>query len=235
MCDCPGAHRLGTLGRGAGGAERGHSDTSCHGHYELELEAQLLLLEARRGQFDAANRRAARACGSSPSDSPTGWPRRARRTRPLARRPARRPGGGPPGIDRCDPDDLGPPTLGLGRSRSGIRAEADLAAWRGRGTPRPISPSPRALGAALVERMRAVFDDVDGPPALLHAHGRRLAGDVRSASSHVSMGRRTPIAGRRPRPPGRPSQVPISEATRSCARRKRRSRCIAIGRAPLAP
>jgi DNA-binding CsgD family transcriptional regulator len=126
-----------------------------HGLYELQVEAQLLLMEADRGQFEIANRRVPRVRLLA-EKFPSGWTAALAalafaQDDPLAAREA-------VATATAHPDtparDIG---WGLG---SGIRAEADLAAIaRSRHNEANLAEA-RARGAHLLERMRAVFEDV---------------------------------------------------------------------------
>ena len=122
---------------------------------ELEVEGMLLQLEALRGQFDAANRRALRvsllAARHTTGTAPTALAERALwQDDPLAARAA---------LVRID-DHPGIPARYLGKAfATGIRAEADLAALaRSRHDDAQLAGS-RARGSALLARMRAAFAD----------------------------------------------------------------------------
>ena len=126
-----------------------------HGLYELEVEAQLLLMEADRGHFETANRRAPRVLLLAQKFA-SGWTAALSELAlwqddPLAARVA-------VASSISHPDT---PALGMGWAFSaGIRAEADLAALaRSRDDETELAES-LARGAALLARMRAVFEDV---------------------------------------------------------------------------
>jgi DNA-binding CsgD family transcriptional regulator len=122
---------------------------------ELEGEGMLLLLEALRGEFDAANRRAPRvsllAARHTTGTAPSALAELALwQDDPLAARAA---------LVRID-DHPGIPARSLGRAfAAGIRAEADIAALaRSRHDDAGLAES-RARGRALLARMTAAFAD----------------------------------------------------------------------------
>jgi DNA-binding CsgD family transcriptional regulator/tetratricopeptide (TPR) repeat protein len=122
---------------------------------ELDVEGRLLRLEALRGQFDAANRRAQRvsllAARHTTGTAPSALAELALwQDDPLAARAA---------LVRID-DHPGIPGRYMGRAfAAGIRAEADLAALaRSRHDDAEVAES-RARGAALLAQMRAAFAD----------------------------------------------------------------------------
>ena len=125
------------------------------GHHEVDVEAQLLLIEAERGQFGSANRRAQRVAFLSGRFA-SGWtaalPELALwQNDPLAARAAVL-------IMTAHPDTS---SRDIGWALScGIRAEADLASLaRARQDGAAVAEA-RARGAELLARMRAVFEDV---------------------------------------------------------------------------
>ena len=126
-----------------------------HGLQELEVEAQLLLMEVDRGNFSAANKRAPRVRVLAQRFA-SGWTAALAELAlwqddPLGARAA-------VASSIAHPDT---PAVGMGWAFSaGIRAEADLAALaRSRHDATELAES-RARGAALLARMRAVFEDV---------------------------------------------------------------------------
>ena len=126
-----------------------------HGLIELQVEAQLMLMEAYRGDFARADRRVARVRELA-RQFPTGWT------------------GALPGLALAQGDALGarlavetmmahPDTLTRHWGwalEMGIRAEADLAAQaRARNSPSELAET-RARSQALLTRMHAAMDDV---------------------------------------------------------------------------
>ena len=126
-----------------------------HGRYELEVEAQLVLMEASQGHFVAANRRAARVRHLAEQFA-SGWTASLAELAlwqgdPLAARDAV--------VAMIAHPDTPPRAVGWAIG-SGIRAEADLAALaRSRRAGADLADS-RVRGAALIAQMRAVSRDV---------------------------------------------------------------------------
>ena len=146
-----------------------------HGYYEVDLEAQLLAMEAKRGQFEAANRRRPRVLQLM-ERFPSGWTAALADLALLQGDPRAARAAVVSSMARPDIPD---PYLGWGL-RSGIEAEADLAALaRSRHSEADLAES-RAIGADLLERMRAVLKDLDDSPSLLHTTRRRSARCLRS-------------------------------------------------------
>ena len=176
-----------------------------HGYYEVDLEAQLLVMEAERGQFEAANRRRPRVLQLI-ERFPSGWPAALAdlallQDDPRAARAAV--------VSAMAHPDIPGVHLGSGL-RSGIEAEADLAALaRSRHSEADLAQS-RALGAALLERMRAVFHDVTIRVPYVQSHWSPLSSVLAKRSSPGSKGRQIPIAGLPQEPPSRPSRSPMS-------------------------
>ena len=126
-----------------------------HGQYELQVEAQLLLMEALQGNFEQANRRAPRVRLLAEKFA-SGWTAALAELAlwqddPLAARDA-------VASSIAHPDT---PARTLGWAfGSGITAEASLAARaRSRHDEAELAEA-RARGAVLLDRMRAVFEDV---------------------------------------------------------------------------
>ena len=151
---------------------------------------------------------------------------RARRTRPLAGRPARRA--------RCGcqldgaPGHSGP-LPGLGARARGSRPRRIWRRSHGRGTPTPISPSPAPvvrLSWSGCERSSTTSRSACPTPD----HWSPLSSVLAKRSTRASKGRRIPISGLPQLPLSRPSRSPIERATRGCARQKRRSSSAATGR-----
>ena len=177
-----------------------------HGYYELDLEAQLLLMEAERGQFEAANRRsAARAAADREIPDPGGLPlspnspscrtTRSPRELPLSVRWRTRTFRSPYlgwALALGDPGGGGP---------GGARAVAALRG-RSRAIARPRCGSPGADASGLPGRR--------DPRPLLHTMGRRSARVLARPSSRASKGRRIPISGLPQLPLSRPSRSPMS-------------------------
>ena len=135
-----------------------------HGFYELQVEAQLMLMEAVRGQFESANRRAPRVRLLA-EKFPSMWSSALAELAllqddPLAARAAV--------VSAVAHPDIPVVSLGWGFG-AGIQAEADLAALaRSRHSEADLAES-RARGAALLARMRANYEDVaTGLPSRHH-------------------------------------------------------------------